>query len=129
MTNSTQTDTTKHLSNEAVINRLDGIAELLEAQNANPFRVQAYRNAAQTLRKLKQPVHEMLAAEGAEGLRRLPGIGQSLATSIEQIVDSGTMPLLERLRSETKPERVLATVPGIGPIWLAESMSSWTSRP
>lgn len=114
MTNMTQADTTKYLSNTEVANRLDSIAELLETQDANPFRVQAYRNAAETLRNLKQSVHEILEAEGMEGLRRLPGIGQSLAVSIEQLVDSGALPLLQRLRSETAPERVLATVPGIG---------------
>lgn len=113
-TSTNQTELTKQLSNEAVAHQLDTIAELLETQNANSFRVQAYRNAAETLRNLKQPVHEILMAEGIEGLRRLPGIGQSLADSITQLAESGDLPLLERLRGEAQPGRVLATVPGIG---------------
>jgi len=107
--------TVKPLENQEVATRLDQVAELLEAQDANPFRVQAYRNAAALLRDLKQPVHEILATEGVEGLQRLPGIGQSLANTIEQLVYNGNIPLLERLRGETRPARVLATVPGIGP--------------
>ena len=103
------------LSNQEVAAYLDGVAEMLEAQTANPFRVQAYRNAAETLRNLTQPAHEILATEGTEGLRHLPGIGQSLADSIAQLSETGTMPLLQRLRGETVPERILATVPGIGP--------------
>src|SRR5690349_4855308 len=107
--------TLKPLENQEVATRLDQVAELLEAQDANPFRVQAYRNAAALLRDLKRPVHKILATEGVEGLQRLPGIGQSLANTIEQLVYNGNIPLLERLRGETRPARVLATVPGIGP--------------
>jgi DNA polymerase (family 10) len=103
------------LSNQAVADYLDRVAEMLEAQNANPFRVQAYRNAATTLRNLKRQAHEILAAEGLEGLRRLPGIGESLANSIEQLVHTGQLGLGERLQGETRPERVLASVAGIGP--------------
>lgn len=103
------------LDNQAVAAQLDQVAEMLEAQNANPFRVQAYRNAAALLRDLKRPAHEILAREGVEGLQQLPGIGQSLANTIEQLVYTGKVPLLERLRGETRPTRVLSTVPGIGP--------------
>ncbi|MFN8490735.1 MAG: helix-hairpin-helix domain-containing protein [Caldilineaceae bacterium] len=105
----------KPLENQEVAARLEQVAEMLEAQNANPFRVQAYRNAAELLRNLERPAHEILTTEGVEGLQRLPGIGQSLANSIEQLVYTGKIPLLERLHGETRPTRVLATVPGIGP--------------
>lgn len=102
-------------SNDAIAERLERIAELLEAQEANPFRVRAYREAAQTLRNLGQPVAVLLEREGIEGLRRLPNIGDSISRSIEQMIHTGKINLLEQLRGETSPERVLATVPGIGP--------------
>lgn len=102
------------LSNRAVADLLDEIAELLEAQQANVFRVRAYRNAAQTLRELTRPIHELLAAEGLPELTRLPGIGKSLARSIEQLIHTGRLSLLEQLRGEGSPERIFATVPGIG---------------
>jgi predicted flap endonuclease-1-like 5' DNA nuclease len=102
-------------SNAEVAVRLEEIAELLEAQNANPFRVRAYRTAAEQVRNLPQPAHEILDREGIEGLRSLPGIGKSLANAIAQLAHTGRLGLLNQLRGETNPERVLATVPGIGP--------------
>ncbi len=104
-----------HLSNQAIAEQLERVAEMLEAQNKNPFRVEAYRNAAATLRNLQQPVQEILTTGGIEALRQLPGIGESLGNSIEQLASTGRLSSLERLRGETSPERVLASVPGIGP--------------
>jgi hypothetical protein len=98
-----------------VARHLDRTAELLEAQEANPYRVRAYRAAAEMLRGLKRPLYDILEAEGVAGLRGLPTIGESLARSIEQLLDTGKINLLEQLRGETGPERVFASVPGIGP--------------
>jgi hypothetical protein len=106
--------TTSRISNADVASHLDRIAELLEAQQANPFRIRAYRVAAETLRGLRRPLYDILETEGVAGLRRLPTIGESLARSIEQLLDTGKINLLEQLRGETGPERVFATVPGIG---------------
>ncbi len=102
-------------SNGEIATVLDAVAELLEAQGANPFRVQAYHAAAQTLRTLARPAHEILHDEGEEGLRQLPTIGRSLAHSIAQLADTGELPLLNRLRGAATPERIFATVAGIGP--------------
>ena len=107
--------TTEKLSNEAMAGQLEAVADLLEAQYANPYRVQAYRTAAHTLRNLDIAAWALLAREGLEGLIRLPGIGRSIAHSIEQMVQTGSLRLLARLRGETEPEQILATVPGIGP--------------
>lgn len=103
------------MSNAEIADVFDEVAGLLEAQQANPFRVQAYRNGARTLRSLDVPAAEILEREGADGLERLPAIGRSLADAIEQIIDTGRLMLLQRLREDVRPERVLATVPGIGP--------------
>lgn len=106
-------------TNDAIAQRLETIADLLEAQEANPYRVRAYRQAATTLRELKQPAREILEREGVEGLRRLPTVGVSLARTIEQLVQTGKIALLSQLQGETAPEQVLATVPGIGPVLAA----------
>jgi len=103
------------LSNAEVAGHLAEVAELLEAQQASPFRVRAYRSAADIVRQLPQPVEEILEAEGLEGLTQIRGIGNSLAKSIEQLAETGRLALLDRLRGDTRPESVLATVPGIGP--------------
>src|SRR5579863_4221258 len=110
----TQTLENLPLSNESLAQRLDELAELLEAQRANPFRVRAYRTAAESIRTLREPVTEILARDGTAGLLLMPGIGTSLARAIEQLAQTGRLPLLEQLRGDTVPERVLATVPGIG---------------
>lgn len=102
-------------SNEDLASRLDEIAGLLTAQQANPFRVQAYRRAAVTLRRLDEPVHKLLGEDGTAGLLALDGIGEGLARTIEQFVRSGHSPLLERLRGGLGSVDVFATLPGIGP--------------
>ena len=107
-------DKTRLLTNEQVASLLDEIAELLEAQNANPFRVRAYRSAGETLRRANGQVAEILAHEGESGLVRWPGIGQSLARAIHQLTLTGELALLSRLRGDVVPERLFATVPGIG---------------
>ncbi len=111
----TQQNDNRQLDNQAIAEHFERVAEMLEAKNANPFRVEAYRNAAAILRDLKQPVQELLADGGVEALRRLPGIGESLGNSIEQLAQTGQLGLLEQLRGEMRPERVLASLPGIGP--------------
>lgn len=100
--------------NSNVAARLDETAEILEEQNANVFRVGAYRHAAAMLRQLRRPIDELVKAEGLEGLLKLPGIGKTLARFIHQLVVTGRLPMLERLRGESDPVALLRTVPGIG---------------
>ncbi len=104
------------MQNTEIARRLEEVAWLLNEQGANPYRVQAYRHAAEILRRLDRPVTEILQQEGAEGLRRLPGIGESLARSIREVVLTGKLPILARLRGEADPVSLLASVPGIGPV-------------
>jgi hypothetical protein len=103
------------LDNEQIAQGLEEVADLLEAQDANPFRVRAYRTGAQAVRDLDRPAHEVLRDEGRAGLTRLPGIGEALARAVEELAFTGRLGLLEQLRGEEAPEELLATVPGIGP--------------
>ncbi len=96
--------------------RLDEVAGILNEQGANRFRVGAYRRAANTIRRLERPVSETVRDKGIEGLRQLPGIGETLARAIYQTVVSGRMPMLERLRGEADPVALLASAPGIGKV-------------
>src|SRR5581483_6110459 len=102
------------LGNREVADRLEEVADLLEDQGANAFRVRAYRSAAHTLRGLKCPAHEILQADGLAGLRNLPGIGESLARSIAELTRCGRLRLLRRLRGHVAPEQLFMTLPGIG---------------
>jgi len=101
--------------NNIVADRLDEAAQLLEARETNPYRVRAYRRAAQTIRNLGRSLHALCDADGRAGLTELPGIGDSIAHTIEQLLAKGTWPLLERLRGRSQEHAVLATVPGLGP--------------
>jgi Holliday junction resolvasome RuvABC DNA-binding subunit len=101
-------------ANFRVASRLDEVAEILEAQGANPYRVRAYRRAAETVQHLHGSVAEILREQGEPGLRKLPGIGETLARSIATLLMTGSLPMLNRLRGETDSESLLASVPGIG---------------
>src|SRR5574340_341762 len=90
------------------------IADRLEIQGANPFRIRAYRNAARTLGELPQEARALL--EKGEDLTRLPGIGDDLAAKGSEIVTTGRCSLLERLRRELPPAVTeLLQIPGLGP--------------
>jgi predicted flap endonuclease-1-like 5' DNA nuclease len=107
--------------NAEIAARLEEVARILNEQGANPFRVDAYLRAATTIRRLKRPVTELVRAEGIEGLKKLPGIGETLARTIHQTAVSGRMPMLDRLRGEADVVLLLASVPGIGRV-LAERL-------
>ncbi len=104
----------RSLDNEQLAHRLLEIADLLDAQSANQFRSQAYRAAAATVRRLPEPVSQIVAEEGAVALTRLPGIGRSIARTLAHLCETGRAPLLEQLRAAFGPEEKLASVPGIG---------------
>lgn len=89
-------------------------AELLRQQEANPFRVNAYTRAAQTLESLHEDAREILDREGLAGLTRLPFIGRGLAAAIDEIARTGGLLQLERLRGAAEPARLFRTIPGIG---------------
>jgi hypothetical protein len=101
-------------SNEDIAAMFEEVADLLSLQDANEFRVRAYRQAAATLRNLDQPVAEILEAKGHRGLVDLPTIGERLASSIDEIIHTGELHLLRRLRGQVCAEDLFASVPGIG---------------
>lgn len=103
------------MTNDQIAHRFDEVAKLLEEQDANPFRVRAYRLAAETLRKLERSVAEMYQTEGLAAVRQLPAFGESLARSVQQLVRTGRLPLLDRLHGDSAPEKIFMTVAGIGP--------------
>src|SRR6266511_1689825 len=103
-----------HSLNREIAARFDEVAHLLAEQDASAYRVAAYRRGAETLRELSQPVSDILRAEGLAGLERLPAIGPVLARAIQSFVEQGRLAMLDRLRGETDPVTLLASVPGIG---------------
>ena len=101
--------------NQKVADKLREAGDVLEQQGANPFRVGAYRRAAETVAQLDRDLRDIVAEEGAEGLTALPAIGRGIAAAIDEILRSGRWSQLERLRGTLDPVKLFRTVPGIGP--------------
>ncbi len=90
------------------------IADLLEIQNENPFRIRAYRNAARQVEGMGVALADMVAKD--EDLTELPGIGADLAAKIQEIVATGRCQALEKLRKQVAPSVTeLLKIPGLGP--------------
>src|SRR5262245_55272738 len=102
-------------TNAQIADVLERIADLLEAQEANPFRVRAYREAAQTIRNIDQSVSQLISKGRTDDLRALPHIGEVIAAVIDDYVTSGKSGLLADLEAQVSPEVIVAQVPGIGP--------------
>ncbi|MBE3577730.1 MAG: hypothetical protein IMX00_08570 [Limnochordales bacterium] len=89
------------------------IADLLELLGEEPFKAPAYRRAAAVIQRYAAEIPR-LAEEGQ--LTSLPGIGEILARKVNEILSTGTVELLERLRSRVPPGvQALLGVPGLGP--------------
>ena len=101
--------------NAFVAQKLSEVGALLEQQNASPFRVRAYRDAAEYIEAMTQPLHDVYNRDGRTGLEDLPTIGPSIAGAIIELLDTGDLGLLSRLRGTTDPEKLFQTVPMIGP--------------
>lgn len=95
--------------------RLREYADLLEEQIANPFRVRAYRHAADTVARLEAPAARILAEHGRQGLDDLSGVGPRIAAALAEMILTGRWAQLDRLRGHAEPEALFRTVPGIGP--------------
>jgi DNA polymerase (family 10) len=103
------------MNNAQIAEVFDEIADLLELQNANQFRVRAYRNAARTIGDYGESLAE-IACHPDRKLTDIQGIGADLATKIKALCSGEPVPMLDELRAQV-PASVLAMVriPGVGP--------------
>ncbi|NMT64379.1 DNA polymerase/3'-5' exonuclease PolX [Marinobacter orientalis] len=86
------------MHNAEIARKFHELADLLEIQGANPFRVRAYRNAASIVEGSSRPLEDMVA-EG-EDLSAIKGIGNDLAGKIAELVETGNLPGLEALQKD-----------------------------
>ena len=107
------------MENPEVAQVFEEVADLLDIQGENPFRVRAYRNAARTIRDLSAPLAQM----PPERLEDLPGIGKDLAGKIQTLLKAGDLPLRQEL-SRQLPSGLHPTAPP-GPGAGAESQRIW----
>src|ERR1035437_503338 len=100
------------MENIQIAKTFEEVADLLDIQGANPFRVRAYRNAARTI---GTPVETILKNDG-HALEELPGIGADLAGKITRMCRTGELPLLTQLARKTPRSPVaMLRIPGVGP--------------
>jgi DNA polymerase (family 10) len=102
------------MTNTEIADAFNEIADLLEIEGANQFRVRAYRDAARTISGLPRNVREMVAND--EDLTELSGIGEDLAGKIKTLVETGHLTQLEELRERTPPALAdMLQIEGLGP--------------
>ncbi len=102
------------MENLEIAGVLEDVADLLEIQGTNPFRIRAYRNAARTVKELTHSLAGMV--EEGEDLTELPGIGKDMAAHIEEAVRTHRLGLLERLEKEVPLTLLqLIRLEGVGP--------------
>ena len=102
------------MDNPQIARVFEEIADILEIQNANPFRIRAYRNAVRTVEAQATPLKRMLA-DGKQ-LTDLPGIGKEMAAHVKEMVETGTLGFRDELLAEVPRSLVeLMRLPGVGP--------------
>lgn len=92
------------LSNAEIARRLVGHANALQAKGENPYKVRAYRRAAQTVKSLRQSIDQLVRA-GAD-VTRYPGIGKGISAALREIVFGGSVGQLEMPLTAPSPESV-----------------------
>ena len=100
------------MNNLAIARVFAEIGDLLEIKNENPFKIRAYRNAAETISHLGSQVAEMPPADRLA----IPGIGKDLAAKLAELVESGTVRYHQELLQEFPPTILdLLHLQGVGP--------------
>ncbi len=100
--------------NTEIANIFTEMADLLEIEGANPFRVRAYRRAARTVSGYTHSMAELVREE--EDLTELSGIGEDLAGKIKEIVETGSLTKLKEVKSRTPADLTrMLNVAGLGP--------------
>ncbi|MFO0697590.1 MAG: histidinol-phosphatase [Nitrospira sp.] len=98
-------------NNQRLATLFRSMADLLSAQRANPYRVRAYRRAADALLTLEEDV---AAVARRQALEEIDGIGTDLAKKIEEFLETGTIRTYEELKTPLPPEvKNWATLPGL----------------
>ncbi|MGI9437957.1 MAG: helix-hairpin-helix domain-containing protein [Geminicoccaceae bacterium] len=103
-----------HSNNAVIAANLRELADILEQQQADGFRMMAYRRAAETVASLDRPLEQIVEEKDIGGLTELPNIGRSIASAILEMLRTGRWSQLERLRGSLQPEQLFQTIPGIG---------------
>ncbi len=104
------------MQNAEIAKFFDEMADLLEIQGANSFRVRAYRNASRSIESSSDSIETLAEQGGAKSLTEIPGIGDDLAKKIVAIVETGELSQLNDLRKQVPAVALkILRIPGLGP--------------
>jgi hypothetical protein len=103
------------IANAGVADKLRQAASILAAQGADPFRIAAYRKAADAVLALESDLGAIAESGGQKALAEIPGVGATIAAAIAEMLRTGRWAFLEHLRGAARPETLFRSVPGIGP--------------
>ncbi len=102
------------IHNVEIADKFNTLANLLEIEGANPFRIRAYRNAARIISSMSKNISDLIAEDA--DLTEIPGIGKDLAEKIKTIVATGDLPLLKETEARLPPVlNELMKIEGLGP--------------
>jgi len=102
------------MENLDIARALTTLADLLEIQGANPFRIRAYRNAVNAITGHSRSLASMV--EAGEDLTELPDVGKSVATHVEELVRTGKITRMDEVTAEIPATLVeLMRLDGVGP--------------
>ncbi|MFY9820842.1 MAG: DNA polymerase/3'-5' exonuclease PolX [Thermoanaerobaculia bacterium] len=102
------------MDNPEIARVLEEIADILEIQGANPFRIRAYRNAVRTVESLTTPLRKWV--EENRPLTDLPGIGKEMGNHIREMVETGTLGFRDELLADVPRSLIeLMRLPNLGP--------------
>src|SRR5947209_3115576 len=102
------------MSNGEIARQLSTIAQLLTSSGENPFKIKAYRRAAETIQALAESVHELVESEA--DLTAYAGIGKGIAGAIREIATTGTLRMLDKLKATVPPDlAALSEFPRLDP--------------
>jgi DNA polymerase (family X) len=101
------------MDNPSIARALAEVADLLEIEGANPFRIRAYRNAVRTIETQTTSLAGWVAEE--RELTALPGIGKEMARHVVELCETGELGLRQELLAKLPRGLVeVMRLPGVG---------------
>lgn len=86
------------MKNSDIARVFQDMADLLERKKENIFKIRAYRRAAQVIERLPKEMADML--NDGENFQKIPGIGEAIAKKSSELIMTGKIEALERLKAE-----------------------------
>lgn len=116
------------MNNREIAQKFSEISDMLEILD-NPkdqFRVVAYHNASRNIEMLSQELDELYRRQGIKGLKSIPGIGESIADKIEELINTGKIHYHQELAHQVPaPVLLFLKIPGVGPITALKLFQSY----